>query len=771
MTVPKERDPRRVGRRNPQGTTEIPPRGPRRTGAGGTGRGGISEARAYTPRGRTVRETGPAAASDSDRPALRLIEGDGASEPPAGAKRASAAGKKAGSSGASEPPASAKRASAAGKKAGSSGSSEPPASAKRTSTTRTRRPADAATSARKKAGGQDALRKPATKPRARGNVEALKTQTAPLGARLRSKRAPAPPPRIFEPGKRMRIGTVVLLLVFVVLAGRMVQLQLTDGRAYAAAGLKDRLQTTVISAPRGSIIDQYGNVLAQSIDARYVYADPTHVVNPQQTALALRGVLGIPVSQLLPLLSHKTRPNGQPDEFEYLARGVDSDTADRVMALKLSGIRTAPDQTREEPGGDLAANLIGFTGSDGSGLGGLEAAYNTTLRGVDGKHTFEVGNGDLDTRLPGGYDETTPARPGTTLQLTIDRDLQYEVQQLLYQHMKSVKADWGAAIVMKVGTGEVMAQASYPTYDAQQWQNSPAANRVDAATGVTVDAGSVAKIITFSAALQEGLLKPDSTVTIGPSIKKGDTTFRDSHPQPKGTKITIPGILAYSSNVGTITVASELGADKLYQYQKALGFGASTNEGVPNESGGLVQPPANWSGSSYGSIPIGMGISVTPLQMTAAYGMLANNGVYTAPQLIKATVSPNGKTTPATKPESHRVISAANAQALRTAFEAVTGSDGTGYRAAIPGYRVAGKTGTGLQVKNGKYILGPVVSFVGMAPADNPQYVIGVFAHVPGGSGGADAAPAFHDMMMFTLQHFQVPPTGSKTPVFRLTVK
>jgi len=576
----------------------------------------------------------------------------------------------------------------------------------------------------------------------------------------------------FQPGQRLRAGSVVVLLIFLVLGGRLVLLQLTDGRAYAAAGLKARLTTTVLQAPRGSIIDRSGNVLAASLDARAVYADPTLVVNPTRTAVRLRDLLGVPASELLPKLTRSTRPDGQPDRFEYLARGVSLSTAASVKALNLPGIGVVYDQTRDDPGHDLAANLIGFTGTDRTGLGGLEQAFDKQLAGVNGSHTYEVGDGGLSTQLPGGVDEQTPARPGSSLRLTIDRDLQFKVQQLLFDHMTDAHADFGAAVVMDPHTGEVLAQASFPTFDAQQWQDYPASSRVDAATQITVDPGSVAKLITIAGALQEGIITPDSTETIGPSINKGGTTFHDDHPFPRGTKITIPGILAFSSNVGTITVAGKLGPAKLYEYQKRFGLGQPTREGLPGESSGLVQPPQNWSGSSYGSIPIGMGIAVTPLQMTAAYAAIANNGVWVQPHLVSGLVGPDGKVTPAAAPATHQVVTPQVAAQLRTLFLAPTVVPGaTGRSAAVTGYLVAGKTGTGGQVANGQYRPGSVVSFIGMAPADNPRYVIGVFAHVPDGTGGSVAAPAFHDMMQFTLQHFGVPPTGAVAPRFRVTAK
>ncbi|HEU0240157.1 MAG TPA: penicillin-binding protein 2 [Micromonosporaceae bacterium] len=565
---------------------------------------------------------------------------------------------------------------------------------------------------------------------------------------------------------------MLALVIFTILGGRLVLLQLTDGRAYAAAGLKDRLTTTVLEAKRGAILDRYGNVLAQSVDARYVFADPTRVVNPAYAASKLRDLLGVPVSELLPKLSHKTRPDGTPDEFEYLARGLDPTTAASVQALDLPGIGIAYDQRREDPGHDLAANLIGFTGSDSVGLGGLEEAFNKQLQGVNGSHTYEVGDGSLSTELPGGYDESTPARPGSTIELTIDRDLQYEIQQMLFDHMSKAHADFAAAVVMDAKTGEVLAQASYPTYDAAAWQNYPAADRVDAATQKAVDPGSVAKLITIAGALNEGVITPDTVLTIGPTIKRGGVTYHDTHPFPTGTKLTIPGLLAFSSNVGTITVAGQLGADNLYAYQRKFGFGQATGEGLPAESPGLVQPPSRWSGSSYGSIPIGLGISVTPLQMTAAYAAIANNGVWVQPHVVKATVAPNGTVTPAAAPARHEVVTPQTAAEMRTLLQAVTTVKGaTGTTAAITGYQVAGKTGTGLQVSDGKYQAGNVVSFVGMAPADNPRYVIGVFAHVHDGSSTTVPAPTFHDMMTFTLQHFGVPPDGETAPKFQTTVK
>jgi cell division protein FtsI (penicillin-binding protein 3) len=264
------------------------------------------------------------------------------------------------------------------------------------------------------------------------------------------------------------------------------------------------------------------------------------------------------------------------------------------------------------------------------------------------------------------------------------------------------------------------------------------------------------------------VVTPDTPVFTEPTIKKGDTVFEDTHwhdPRP----MTLPGILAYSSNVGTIHIAERLGAQKLYEYQLKFGLGRPTGLGLPGEASGLVQPPASWSGSSYGSIPIGMGVSVTPVQMAAAYATIANDGMYVQPHLLQGTILPGGKLKPAPKAAQHRVLDVERARQLRTMLEAVTTvNDATGVSGRIPGYLVAGKTGTGQYVESGKYQPGEVASFIGMVPAEAPRYVVAVFAYTPGGEGGLVAGPVFRDVMSFTLRKYGVPPTDTKAPDFRV---
>jgi cell division protein FtsI (penicillin-binding protein 3) len=397
----------------------------------------------------------------------------------------------------------------------------------------------------------------------------------------------------------------------------------------------------------------------------------------------------------------------------------------------------------------------------------MEAAYDATLRGVDGKRTFEIGQGDLAREIPGGVHIETPARPGSSVELTLNRDLQYEVQSSLGERMSALKATFGTAVVLDIKTGEVVAQASYPSYDAADpFKSSDPALWKDNCTQTVFDPGSIHKAIIMAAALQEGVITPSSTIVVGPKIVKGGVPYHDSHVQRTDTPMTIPGILALSSNVGTIKVADLLGKNTVVEYQKKFGLGSPTGEGLGGEASGDVLPADKWSGTDPGSVPIGNGVAVTAVQMAAAYAAIANDGVYVQPHLVRAIIGPDGKATPAPAPKTHRVIDAQNAIALRQMLEGViTLDDATGKQAAIPGYRIAGKTGTSELVENGSYTSGTVASFIGMAPADAPRYVVAVTAHLPAdGSGGSVAAPAFHDMMAMTLFRFGVLPTGTQPP-------
>ncbi|WP_319458695.1 penicillin-binding protein 2 [Micromonospora sp. RTP1Z1] len=729
---PRSEEPRRDATGSRRGSSRDGRGADPRSGEPGVG--GISDARAYTPRGRTIREGGgvrsaptggaeqrrtPRSSRSGDpfRPALQVLDGGRAG------RRETAGGGRAG----------VVRTVSPRPVREPFDDDEPPAPRRRPGPRRPARPA---------------ARRPSRKPRR--------------------------PPKLADPRRRLRLGTLLTLTLFAAIGIRLVVLQTVDTPAYADGGLPRRLAVVDLPAPRGAIYDRTGDPLAHSVEARYVYADPTRVKDRFATARLLSPLLGKPVSELADKMKQRTLPGTTtPSQFEYLARGVEIGKAKQIMALDLAGIYVHRDERREVPGGDLGANLIGFVSQDMHGLEGLEAKYDDLLQGQAGRKTYEIGQGDLAAPIPGGYSLTTLPKPGSSLKLTIDRDLQFQTQRILSAQMAQTKGSVGAAVIIDVATGEVLAQASNPTYDAADPEGSRPTDREDAATSFVVDPGSIHKAITYGAALQEGVITPDTTMPIPNTIQRGDRTFRDTHPA-NGQRMSIPGMLAYSSNVGTIEIAGKLGRDRLIDYQKRFGLGQRTGEGMPGEASGRLLPADEWSGSSYGSVPIGHSVDATPLQMAAAYAAIANNGTYVQPHLIKDVLGPDGKRTPGPAPVTRSVLSPQNAAALRTMLEAVTtvnGADGpaTGLAAAVPGYRVAGKTGTGLRYADGKQQPGEVGSFIGMAPAEHPRYVVAVFVWSPGGEGGAVAAPAFREMMGYTLRHYRVPPSAtSRSPKFEV---
>ncbi|WP_305786328.1 penicillin-binding transpeptidase domain-containing protein [Symbioplanes lichenis] len=767
--TPRDDEPPRRGREPRRGASSEEGR------ESGRGFGGIGEARAYTPRGRTVREgdqrtRSPRAGRTNDpfRPALQVLDGGrsardrrrGEDTPPPRQRD-------------EEPQEKGKGARVRAQQSDRERERQPRPARGETRSGRTE-----ARSGRTEArpGRGEATRATAGAGRTRATANPRRSG-GPARNVARNTRRPVPaappePPKLANSTRRLRLGTVLALTLFAAIGVRLVVLQVVDSPAQAQSLEKQRSQRlteVVLPAPRGSILDENGAELAHSVEARYIYGDPEMIGDPGATAAKLSPLLGVPQSKLATLMQKKKRPGGGPSRFEYLARGVDVATADQIRKLDLDGIGSGRDEVRVVPGADLAANLIGFTGDNHTGLEGLEARYDDLLKGTDGEKVYEVGNGDLAKEIPGGYRRETAAKPGSSLQLTINSDLQFQVQRYLQEYMEEKKATIGGAVVMDVRTGEVKAQASYPTYNAQKALDYDAKDRVDTVTSIVSDPGSTHKAFTVGAAMEEGLITKDSTVTVAPAIKVGGTWFRDHHTFTTGSKVPVSQLLAYSSNVGTIQIGKMLGKDKLYEYQQKFGLGRPANEGMPAEAAGQLLAPEDWSDSSWGSVPIGFSVSATLIQMAGGYAAIANDGVYIQPHLIKATISgKDGTVTPADPPETHRVLSASTSQDLREMMESVVDAqDGTGTQAAVGGYRIAGKTGTGNKPIEGQYTNHNASSFIGMAPAENPRYVVAVFADVPEGTTGGDvAAPAFSKMMAATLTAYHVPPSSTPAPKF-----
>jgi cell division protein FtsI (penicillin-binding protein 3) len=556
---------------------------------------------------------------------------------------------------------------------------------------------------------------------------------------------------------------VAIAAVLTVFGGRLVQLQGFDSSAYAAQAEQQRLQHTALPATRGSILDRNGVELAASVDARAVYADPSLVKDPQTTAVTLSPLLGVSSESLAEKMSDpKVR-------FVYLAHQLSPADGKRVLALNLPGIGLEPESKRVYPGGELAANVIGFVGADGHGLGGLEYAYDSRLSGTPGKLTQEIGR---DGRaIPSGADVEKAPVPGQDLMLTIDRDIQWEAQQAITAQVAATGADSGTVIVMNPRTGQVLAMATAPSFDPSDPGASPAADRGNRPLRDVYEPGSTNKVITFAAALETGAITPTTPVTVPPTLDRANHTFHDA--EVHGVEnLTAAGVLAESSNIGTILISEKVGKDALYRFLKAFGFGDPTGIGYPGESGGILPPASKWNATQQYTIPFGQGVSVTAMQVASVYATVANDGVRVQPTLISGFRGPDGSVTALPAPQQRRVISAKTAEELRMMLEGVVSDQGTAPAAEIAGYRVAGKTGTAQRVDPtcGCY-RGYTASFVGFAPADNPQVVTEVVLQNPvrGHYGGSVAAPVFHDVTAFALQSLRIPPTGTQPPVLQLT--
>lgn len=593
----------------------------------------------------------------------------------------------------------------------------------------------------------------------------------PAPARPRAEKARRPPRRrrgplqLGDQATRLRGGLVFLLALLLVLAGRLVQLQAVSGTAYAATAEKQRRVSTTLVAPRGAVTDRTGRALALSVDGRAVSANPRIMARstclpgaespctPRAIATVLSPVLGVPLLELAERLERDTA-------FVYLARDLDPEVGDRVDELDLPGIHVEREPRRLHPGSELAANVVGFTNREGKGAAGIELGWEEVLAGTDGRSVAEVDAGGRV--IPSGQQTRVEPVIGRDVQLTIDSDLQWYAQRVLAEQVRKTRAVNGSAIVMDAGTGEVLALATAPTYDADAPGDSPPESRGNPAISEMYDPGSVNKIITISAALEAGIVTPESVLTVPYSQRFGDHLVVDSHQHPT-EDLTVNGIFIQSSNTGTVQIAERLGAQRLTDAMRAYGFGARTGLGLPGEAAGIVRDPADWSGSSLGTIPIGQGVSVTALQVASVYQTVANDGVRVAPRIVRATTDADGNVVPQPAPERRRVISSATAQAMRPMLEGVVSAEGTAPLAAIPGYRIAGKTGTADRPKAGGGYSGYTSSFVGFAPADAPRLVTAVVLQGTGSRGyfgGSTAGPVFKSVMGFGLRSTGTPPSG-----------
>jgi cell division protein FtsI (penicillin-binding protein 3) len=555
-----------------------------------------------------------------------------------------------------------------------------------------------------------------------------------------------------NPFRRLRVVFVAFTLLFVLVVGRLAQLQVIDRAELEAIGEQQRTRAVGLAADRGSVLDRHGNDLALSLPRPSIYADPTQVEDPAGTAAALAPVVGVPVDVL-------TRRLSGEGAFAWIARQVDEDVAAAVDDLGLAGIHDVDEQSRFHPGDDLLRSVLGSVNVDSAGRAGLELQYDGILAGEAGEIVVER---DPNGRtIPGSRQEVAAARAGDDLVLTIDRGMQYAAERALAAQIERMGGEGGTVVVSDPRTGEILAMA---TMEVPEQGGPPVPSSNNLALTTVFEPGSVNKVITVAAALEEGLVSPTSVLTVPDRLQVADHEFSDHDPHPTA-QWTPTDILATSSNVGTIMLGQELGGDRVDEYLRRFGFGERTALDFPNESPGLLLDPARWSGTSIGSIPIGQGIAVTAMQMLAAYNVIANDGVYVAPRLVLGTIDADGRRHDASPPASERVVSETTARAVRDMMVAVVDA-GTGRQAAIDGYRVAGKTGTARKPQdNGTYEDAAgnyhyVTTFAGFVPAQDPQLSIIVVIDEPSASTYASAvsAPVFAELARYGLRQFRIPP-------------
>ncbi|WP_308164876.1 peptidoglycan D,D-transpeptidase FtsI family protein, partial [Nonomuraea sediminis] len=579
-------------------------------------------------------------------------------------------------------------------------------------------------------------------------------------------RPPRPPLilRLGNPRRRINVGLIGMAFILSIFAGRLIQMQGLDSKVYEAAAAHYRVRTENIPAKRGKITDVNGHTLATTAEARELAIDPSKVPAAARAKIAqlLATELGKPVQDMAAKLARVDT------QYQLLARDVDPLVAGKLLKVGIPALTAKKTYKRLYPADDLAGSLVGFVGDDGTGLGGMEQARNTLLAGRDGTQRVEIGRDGQPIPMTSRAKQT-PVE-GRDVRLTIDRDIQWAAQQAIGDQVRKSGATSGTVVVMDVPTGQILAMANAPELDLNNWRKAPPADYVNRAAADVFEPGSTNKVITAAAAMEAKLVNPDTVFKVKDNIRCADRVLHDAHPHPP-ENMTYREAVAKSSNVATIMAARKVGSARLYQMLKAFGFGSVPGGGVPGEEAGLLPDYKTWSGSQSCTVAYGQGVSVTALQMASVYQTIANGGVRIQPQIVAGTTDASGKYVAAPAGKQTRVVSAETAREITTMLEAAVSAEGTGTLAAIPGYRVAGKTGTANRYdqKLGRYD-GYTASFVGFAPADAPRVVVLSVVQNPteGHFGGQVAAPVFKDVMTFAIKSRKIPPTGSTAPPVRM---
>ncbi|GGL85021.1 cell division protein [Streptomyces fumigatiscleroticus] len=625
------------------------------------------------------------------------------------------------------------------------------------------------------------------------------------GPGARPARRPGPPrpgaPRVIRlgsPRPRLRLVGLALTLVLLVFVVRLLQVQAVDASTYVAKAEQNRYVVHTLAAERGGITDRNGVALATTVDAYDITADPTMFTReqlkigdgPEQAAALLAPILDQDEEDLV----RKLRPENEELRYVRLARSQTPQVWNQIKDLRsalaekaetdstavnvLAGVFADPSSKREYPNGELAAGLLGWVDSEGRGGGGVEQQLDELLSGKDGKIRYAQSGG---RQVPTAGSTETPAVAGSDVELTIDRDIQWAAQDAITEQVEKSKADRGYVIVQDTRTGEILAMANSPGFDPNDLAEADSSSLGNAALQDAFEPGSTAKVMSMAAVLEENAATPKTHVVVPNRLHRGDRLFKDDVDHPTWY-LTLNGVLAKSSNIGTILATGQLGKTQrqanqvLYSYLRKFGLGSYTGLGFPGETKGILAAPGDWSTSQQYTIPFGQGMSLNAMQAASVYSTIANGGVRVEPTLVRGTKGPDGRFAPAKKPEKTRVVSERTAKTLAQMLESVVDDEeGTGAKARIPGYRVAGKTGTANRVDpaTGKY-RGYTSSFAGFAPADNPRVTVYcAIQNATEGSyfGGQICGPIYKQVMEFALKTLQIPPTGAKAANLPVTFK
>jgi cell division protein FtsI/penicillin-binding protein 2 len=543
-----------------------------------------------------------------------------------------------------------------------------------------------------------------------------------------------------------RIGLLFagFLLCFLVVIVRAFWLQGVQGSQLASEAVSQQTETVTVPGLRGSLLDRKGHELAASEDAATIYATPYQVKDPPKAARELAPLLGLKDSEVLESL---TAEGG----FSYVAHKVGLGAAAKVAALHLEGIGELPDSRRTYPQGEMAGQVIGSVGSENQGLNGLEQGEESVLRGEDGERRIvRDALGD-----PLRLETVKEASDGESIQLTLDPLIQEKTERVLAEVGETYSPKGATAIVVDPRSSEILAMANWPPVDPNDLSEASSEDLMNRATGFNYEPGSTFKAFTVSAALEEKVVTPTSAFTLPPALQVADRTIEDA--EPRGTEtLSVEEILAHSSNVGAVTIGLKLGATKFSKWIERFGFGRKTGVQFPGEEIGIVPKLDEYSGSTMGNLPMGQGLSVTPMQMIAGYNAIADGGMLRPPQLIKRVGEEE-----VNEPKGKRVISPQVAAEVREMLEGVLAPGGTASEVSVPGYTLAGKTGTAQVAENGGYSETKyVASFIGFAPAQDPQLLAAVIVDQPQGEiyGGSVAAPAFGQIAAFALPYLGVAP-------------